>query len=189
MKDCQGRLIAIVVDSSGSNQITDPGNIRISAAQAFNELLISDADAGPTGKADKVAVVDFDNSAKLLYALGDPEGANGVFGQIDSDGGTCIGCGIQLGIDQLTSDPDNDPKDRGGVVVFTDGDDGNPSVQVAQLARARALGIRIAYGFLSPPPNPLPRRALKKRNLVKRAPPLSILQQILATGGVYAEIK
>ena len=54
VKSCQGRKIAIVIDSSGSNQETDPSNLRIAAAQSFNNMLTTAANAGDDGKPDFV---------------------------------------------------------------------------------------------------------------------------------------
>lgn len=110
-KDCQGRKLAIVVDSSGSNTGTDPGNLRIVAASQFNAGLTSIAEA-PGGRLDRSAVIDFDDSARLVSALGDPDAAG--FAGIDSSGGTNIASGVNLAIAELTKDPaDPRPAARG----------------------------------------------------------------------------
>ena len=185
IKDCTGRRVVIVVDSSGSNQDTDPGNLRITAAQAFNEQLISAAEAGPGQQPDLSAVVDFDTSARLLSSLADPPAA--VFAGIDSEGGTDIGSGVSVAIGELTKDPAIDPKERSGIVVLTDGQDGGSSLPGA-LAQAQALGIRVSFGFLSPPPPPTTAKARIAQ--VPSTPPQlpDYLSAILATGGTYAVI-
>jgi von Willebrand factor type A domain len=192
MKDCTGRLLVIVVDSSGSNQDTDPGNLRISAAQAFNDALISEAEAKDDERPDQSASVDFDDSARLISSLGDPPRTS--FAGIDSDGGTDIGAGVSVAIQELTKDPNVDPRDRGGIVILTDGQDGGSSLPGA-LAQAQSLGIRVSFGFLSPPANPVPPPVNPLRSVVARAaqaadqPPLpDYLPAILATGGSYAVI-
>ena len=121
----------------GLQHRTDPGNLRITAAQAFNEQLISAAEAGPGQQPDLSAVVDFDTSARLLSSLADPPAA--VFAGIDSEGGTDIGSGVSVAIGELTKDPAIDPKERSGIVVLTDGQDGGSSLPgaLAQAADAR----------------------------------------------------
>lgn len=139
--DCRNRKISIVIDSSGSNTWTDPNNLRIQAARDFNAKLITTAQAGPDGFPDKVAVIDFDTTARVLYPMGDPSGATGTFGAIDSDGGTDIGSGIALGIDEILKEGAGQFSKRSGIVVLTDGEDSNPANQILQLARAKLQGI------------------------------------------------
>lgn len=121
VKDCQGRKIGIVVDSSGSNADTDPGNFRISAASAFNDQLISVAEAGPDGRSDLVTVIDFDDSARVIYPLGDPAGAATVFSSIDSSGGTYIAGGLSAAIDEIGTEIAVPTRGKSGIVVLTDG--------------------------------------------------------------------
>ncbi|KAH7333298.1 hypothetical protein BKA65DRAFT_460002 [Rhexocercosporidium sp. MPI-PUGE-AT-0058] len=194
LKDCYGRRIALVIDSSGSNTITDPSNLRITAAQQFNAKLITKASAGPDELPDEVTVIDFDTSARIVFPLGDP--ADATFDGIDSSGGTDIGSGMNVGIDELvrTKPPPStgDPftpyeENKAGMIIFTDGEDFSPANQIAQLNRAADLKIRVAYGFLAPPTNPVP---VPKRSLQpqKRAIDSSILAAILKTGGLFATI-
>jgi hypothetical protein len=188
MKDCTGRLLAIVVDSSGSNTETDPSNLRITAAQAFNDGLVSQAEAKPDERPDQSASVDFDDSAQLLSPLGDPSRTS--FAGIDSSGGTDIGSGVSLAITELTKDPAVDPRDRGGIVVLTDGQDGGSSLPGA-LADAAAKGIRVSFGFLSPPPNPVATVSAATAHAAQAAQQQDLpdyLPAILATGGSYAII-
>ena len=128
LRDCTGRMIVIAVDSSGSNQETDPGNLRIAAARAFNDALISEAEAKPGERPDQSASIDFDSSARLISQLGDPSRTR--FDGIDSSGGTDIGSGVSLAIQELTKDPNVDPRDRSGIIVLTDGLDGGSSLPV-----------------------------------------------------------
>ena len=71
---CQGRYLAIAVDSSGSNVWTDPKNLRISAAQSFVSKLVSKKDVSDDdddGLPDQVTIIDFDGSARVVYNLCD----------------------------------------------------------------------------------------------------------------------
>jgi len=186
-KYCRNRKIAIVIDSSGSNLDTDPANLRISAAKLFNARLTTAAQARDGVIPDKVAVIDFDSSARVLYSLGDPAGASSSFDAIDSAGGTNIGSGIALGIDEILKDDEPGAyAKRAGIVVLTDGEDNSPANQVAQLARAREMGIRVNYGFLSPPLAPTTR---KRGAVVKRGPGADVVAAILSTGGTYGVIE
>lgn len=184
-KDCRNRKISIVIDSSGSNEETDPSNLRIQAAKDFNAKLATASKVGPGIVPDKVAVIDFDDSAKVIYPMGDPEGAAGVFNKIDSLGGTDIGAGISAGIDEIMKEEPGLFAKRGGIIVLTDGEDNSPLNQITQLARAKLNGIRVNYGFLSPPPNPVP----GKRSLAKRETDPDVIQAILRTGGTFGFIE
>lgn len=168
-----GRKIAIVIDSSGSNTYTDPNNLRIAAAKDFNGQLLTQAQAGSSGQADQVTVVDFDYSATVIYPLGDPSGADAAIDTIDSDGGTYIASGIGAAIDELTANTADPTAGRTGIVVLTDGEDSSLDELVAEINRAQGLGIRVAFGFLSPTP---PTGAA------------DLLAAILATGGIYSTI-
>ncbi|KAF2684198.1 hypothetical protein K458DRAFT_431769 [Lentithecium fluviatile CBS 122367] len=183
-KDCRNRKISIVIDSSGSNSWTDPSNLRIQAGKDFNAKLTTAAQAGAGSVPDQVAVIDFDTSATVLYPMGDPAAAASTFDAIDSSGGTDIGSGISAGIDEIMKDEPGLFANRAGIIVLTDGEDGNPANQIAQFVRARLQGIRVNYGFLSPPVNPIP-----KRSLVKRAPAPDIIAGILSTGGTFGIIE
>ena len=186
LKSCTGRRVAIVIDSSGSNTETDPSNLRIVAGQALNAGLISQAEAAEDELPDQSAVVDFDNSARLVSPLADPDAAS--FAGIDSAGGTDIGSGVSLAIAELTKDPAATVKDRSGIVVLTDGLDGGTSLPGA-LAQAAALGIRVNFGFLSPPEAPVAAAARAAQQQQQPfTPSPELVQAIAATGGLYSVI-
>ena len=195
-KDCTGRKMALVIDSSGSNQETDPSNLRISAAQEFDATLVTEASVAPDNFPDKVTVIDFDTSARVIYPLGDPASAS--FDGIDSDGGTFIAGGVALAIQELTKDATDPTEDHAGIIVFTDGQDSDISALVATIDDATNKGIRLSFGFLSPPANPVTRRT-RRRSTDRRAralyprqsnagPPHELLAAVLRTGGVFATI-
>lgn len=184
LRDCTGRRIVIVIDSSGSNRETDPGNLRVASGMQFNDGLIAASEAAEGEQPDVSAVVEFDDSARLLSPLQDPPLAS--FDGIDSEGGTDIGAGVQVALDELTRDPDAPVRDRGGIVVLTDGLDNGTSLP-GELARARDLGVRVNFGFLAPPPSPVPRPRQATSAPFRPAPEL--VEAIAATGGVYSVIE
>ncbi len=193
VEDCNGRKIGIVVDSSGSNQDTDPANLRISAATEINARLITEAQAAanPNSKPDLVTVVDFDESASVIYPLGDPSDAD--FSSIDSSGGTYIAGGIAAAIDEILADTKYKTRGRSGIIVLTDGDDGAEVERLVQLARAWVHGIKVSFGFLYPVliPVTLPRRRGEDHPAGLRprlSPQEDVLVAILKTGGLYANI-
>jgi len=160
-----GRNIAIVVDSSGSMTSTDPSDLRITAGKSLAASLVS---TGSTP--DKVTAIDFDDSASVIYPLGNPANAGPSFDSIDSSGGTSIYSGVKLALDELTK---GNAATAGvaGIVVLTDGEDSSVTQLVNELVRAKQLGVRVSFGFLSPDSDP-------------SSP--SVLSAILDTGGVFS---
>lgn len=168
-----GRKIAIAVDSSGSMSTTDPKRLRIQAGKALTSQLVPAAGAGGGKNADVITVIDFDDSGKVIYPLGDPASAGTSFDKIDSSGGTNIADGVTKAVAELTK-PGNDPTaDRSGIVVLTDGEDSSVAKLVAAIENAGKLGIRVSFGFLGTPSTALQ----------------PALQAILKTGGTYASFK
>jgi hypothetical protein len=181
---CQGRKVAIVIDSSGSNLTTDPGNRRILAAMTFNAGLASAAEVGTSGVPDRSAVVDFDSGARLVFPLGDPDAAS--FAGIDSSGGTNIAAGVSAGLAELTKDPQDPTGDRSGILVFTDGQDSDRTALIAAVRAATAAGVRVSFGFLAPPSSAA--SASTARAQAQAAPPPDLVQAILESGGVFSTI-
>ncbi|OQV10896.1 von Willebrand factor type A domain-containing protein, partial [Cladophialophora immunda] len=142
------RKIALVIDSSGSMEESDPYNYRLSAAKMVLDWLISKSEVTSTQKQDKVTVINFDDEAYLDYPLGDPDAAASSLAQIGAEGGTYIAGGVQMAIKQLTAANTGDTAGRSGILVFTDGEDSSTSDLVDQIDRATSLGIRVAFGFL-----------------------------------------
>ena len=193
---CHGRRIAITIDSSGSNTDTDPGNLRVDAAIALNDGLLSKAEAGPGATSDLSAVVTFTNSARVCSPLGDPPKAD--FSCVRSDGGTSIASGIRAATAELTRNAsESEIRDRSGIVVFTDGLDDSTFAIEAAIRDAAGQGIRVSIGLLdpvevSPPPPPPPPPPPKLRGELEAAqasdPPPSYVRAILDSGGIYATI-
>jgi hypothetical protein len=193
-EDCNGRAFAVVIDSSGSNQDTDPSNLRITAGQQFVASLVSANDDTAKRPADRVAVIDFDDSARVVYPMGDP--ASVSFAGIDSYGGTSIANGVTLGITTITDAVDPGAvKDKSGIVILTDGQDANTGALVAAVGQAESLGIRVAMGFLSPPTIAVNKRRSifglfrrQSNNSPLGGVYLDVVAAILKTGGTVAVI-
>lgn len=187
VRDCQGRRLAIAIDSSGSNQDTDPSNQRVAAGQAFNSSLLTQEAAGSDTPADLSAVIDFDSSARVCSPLADPSQAD--FSCIDSSGGTSIASGVRAATAELTRDASAGAvRDRSGIVILTDGLDEDRQGIVNAINDAAALGIRVSEGFLQPPANPVSRRNRPITSAQSEGPPPALVRAILDSGGVYAPI-
>lgn len=203
VKDCQGRKLAIVIDSSGSNEETDPGGLRIAAGEAFNSSLLTEAEAKEKGgQPDKSAVISFESSASLLSPLADPSAAS--FAGIGAFGGTCIACGVSAASSLLIEGNagEEPPYDRDGIVVLTDGEDEDVGAIIAAIDAAAAVGIRTSIGFLSPPPSPVPLARLSARRGASTdaqaiafglgeeslEPDPGLVSAVQASGGVVATI-
>jgi von Willebrand factor type A domain len=188
VKDCQGRVIGLAIDSSGSNTGTDPQNLRITAGQSVATALVSKADAGPTGTPDTLTVVDFDDSAAVIFAPGDPDAAGAAIGTIDSSGGTFIAGGITTALGAMT--PLGPPPGKSGIIVLTDGEDSNTSALVTAIVQAASRGVRVSFGFLSPPGTSFERSRTANAASVKisHAVPAEVQQAIINSGGVFGTI-
>jgi hypothetical protein len=154
----------------------DPQDIRLDAAKGLADILISKSEATGGKKADLVDVVQFSDVADLLYPIGDPSGAGGPIGTITPFGGTAIGGGIKVSIDDLTQAAYDPTANRTGIVVFTDGQDDPPegvTDTISEIKRAADMGIRVSFCFLS----------LDAANQNRE-----ILNGILESGGVYATV-
>lgn len=171
-----GRKIGLVIDASGSMADNDPEDLRLVAAKALNDALISQGEATGGQSADLVTVAEFSSDSNVLYPLGDPSGANSLIDTIIPGGGTAIGTGIRAAIGELTA-PGNDPTaNRTGIVVLTDGQDdpvSGKALTISETQRAASLGIRVSFGFLTP---------------TSQDQDIEILRAILQSGGVYATI-
>ena len=200
-KDCTGRKLALVIDSSGSNTETDPSRLRVTAAKELSGTLVTEATVGPDNFPDLVTVITFTDTANVLYPLGDPTSA--TFDGVGADGGTYIAGGVALAIDQLTKDTEDPTQDHAGIVVFTDGQDSDISDLLNELGRASQLGIRVSFGFLSPVPAGVVRRTRKRANQDRSSaqwlrtrqagasstlPDDALLSAILNTGGFFGTI-
>ena len=105
--------IAFVLDSSGSMTSNDRASLR----KFLSKVLIS-----RLGDEDRVAVIDFDSSAKVLCDFTyDKDKAANAIDKVDSSGGTSIYSGISKALSCYTSL--NETRNR-IMIVLTDGSDG-----------------------------------------------------------------
>jgi Mg-chelatase subunit ChlD len=122
------RKMAVVIDSSGSMELSDPSDLRLAAGKSVVDWLITKGEATNTKKQDLVTIINFDDEANLDYPLGDPAGADSSLDEIGADGGTYIAGGVEMAVTQLTASGTGDTSGRSGIVVFTDG-----QVRIAKL--------------------------------------------------------
>ena len=186
VKDCQGLTVGLVIDSSGSNASTDPANLRIGAGLRVAERLVGAAEA-PEGPTDRLAVVDFDSSARLTYPLGDPDGARSAIRAIDSSGGTSIAAGIRKATAEIARGAG--APGRSGIVVLTDGQDSDTGALVAAIDAAGAAGIRVSIGFLSPPGTIVSNERGARSHQVSQDAAPEVQAAVIATGGVFGTIR
>lgn len=107
-----GMDIVFVIDSSGSMSGNDGSNVRTSVTRQFINLL--------TGS-DRGAIVDFDDTAKVLSAFtSDKTALNTAAGKIDSNGGTSLTSGIASALNLFTASGRTDVLKY--IIMLTDGD-------------------------------------------------------------------
>ncbi len=105
--------VALVIDSSGSMSSNDPNDIRISVAKSF---------ASKLGKNDVATVIDFDSNATLLTDFtSDQQVINDAILKIDHSGGTNLGRGIDVSLQQFDNYDKSDSAYK-MVIMLTDGD-------------------------------------------------------------------
>lgn len=116
------RKVVLVIDTSGSMSGSDPDDLRLAAARALNDFLISGSEAGGGRKADQVAVVGFSSFSYTVFAPGDPgdPAADEAISAMDANGGTFIASGVYEAIDHINA-MQGETRDRSAIVVFTDG--------------------------------------------------------------------
>jgi hypothetical protein len=87
--------VMLAIDSSGSMSTNDPGRLRVAAAA----LLIDALQDG-----DRVGVVDFDSTARLLRPLSsDLQAAKDALGRVRAAGGTSLSAPMSLALSRLDS--------------------------------------------------------------------------------------
>ncbi|KAK3307176.1 uncharacterized protein B0T15DRAFT_432526 [Chaetomium strumarium] len=138
VRDCRKRTVVLALDKSVGDAL---GHFRLlegRLARAINSQL-----TGMHGL-DRVAVVEFHESARLLYPMGYPNHA--TFDLSSSPGGPRhIASGLELGIAETIYAQPETYTDRGAVVLITAGAEASESAEetLTQLQRAREEGIRV----------------------------------------------
>jgi hypothetical protein len=132
--------LAVALDSSGSMKLlyffgNDPHGERKKAAKNLVDQLTP---------ADRMAVVDFDDTGKVVYsltALDSPskkDAAKTAIERIDDDGGTNLSAGIDAAVDELVR---NKQEKRSQYVIFLT--DGQGAYDNSSAERAKQAGITI----------------------------------------------
>jgi Mg-chelatase subunit ChlD len=123
--------VVLVIDSSGSMEWNDSGNLRLQAANSFVDSL---------GDGARAAVIDFDDYATLRQGFTDDKALlrNGI-SHIDNYGGTDLSSGISLAIDQFTASSYSGDAYR-CIVFLTDGDG---TYNTAYTQKAATNGITV----------------------------------------------
>lgn len=105
--------VVLVIDSSGSMDWNDSGNLRLEAAKQFVAKL---------SEKDRAAVIDFDYYTSVLCQFtNDKTTLNNAINRIDDVGGTSLTAGISPAIDMFTSASyDNDAYRY--IIMLTDGE-------------------------------------------------------------------
>jgi Mg-chelatase subunit ChlD len=121
--------VALVLDSSGSMSWNDPDGLRRVGAKRLVDGLLNQ---------DQAAVVDFDSSARVWAALTSNKAAlHAAIDMIDDSGGTNIGAGVNLGLNQLATSAEG----RGRIMVLLT--DGVGSYSHVYTARAVDMNVAI----------------------------------------------
>ncbi|KAK0747954.1 hypothetical protein B0T21DRAFT_265217, partial [Apiosordaria backusii] len=168
------RKVAIVVDSSGSMSGADPDDLRLAAAKALNDFLVSNSEGGGEKKPDQVAIIGFDSTPYDVFGPGDPGDPAAAAGiaNITLGGGTYIAGGVYQAMDHLAA-MGGETRGRSAIVVFTDGSDSDTEELVSAINNATSQGIRVSFGYLDD-------RA--------SAQPQTVLRALRDSKGVYATI-
>jgi hypothetical protein len=151
-QSCHGRKLAVVLDSSILSVDIDPQHQRITAVKKFIDTLHNKKQAGNDNVPDLVTVVGFRDEAKVTYPLDDQSIAKIALDGIDAHGESSIASGLGVAIDKLVKGARGlvDTAHKSGIIIFTSSADEDTTSLVDQLSRARAQGIRVALGHLSP---------------------------------------
>lgn len=133
--------VMLVLDLSGSMAARDIQPTRLGAAQQAAKQLISSLPSGA-----QVGVVAFSNRALLADPLSaDTGAANRALDRLTAGGGTAIGDGLNLALDQLSQRSPNSQGQQAPavVVLLSDGESnaGQPAATAA--ARAAQMGVQV----------------------------------------------
>ena len=200
------RYSVIAVDSSGSNQWTDPGNLRILAANGMvQDMAQVNENAALLGlRPHMVAAVDFDRRIMRLadFTLAQELAPKNVFNAIDSWGGTnivgAIIYSVQMLIEKRPVPPqpfsydENTPR----IYLLSDLDDeGGFNGVISAINQATASNIIINLGHLVPLNVKAAGAAAgdlrgESQRPQKLAEPLDpVIEALLAGGGSYAVLE
>ena len=133
--------VMLVLDVSGSMAARDIQPTRLGAAQQAAKQLISSL---PTGA--QVGVVAFSDRANVSAPLStDPNAAQQALDRLSAGGGTAIGDGLTLALDQLAQRPADAQGNRppAVVVLLSDGESNTGRPPAAAATRAQQEGVTV----------------------------------------------
>lgn len=133
--------VMLVLDVSGSMDATDLQPTRLGAAKQAAKSLIADLPKGA-----QVGVVSFSQTASLNAPLSnDPAAALQALDTLGAGGGTAIGDGLNLALDQLAKRPTNSQGERAPaiVVLLSDGESNSGRPPATAAERARQAGVTV----------------------------------------------
>ncbi len=128
--------MAVSIDSSGSMSSSDPGRVRVPAANGFVDL-VSARFSG-----SEFAVWDFDTEVRALAPFSpDPASAKAATAQVREAGSTALHKGAMAALDALVLA--RKPGWQQGLLVLTDGMDNSSEPVTAKDVIAKAKGAQI----------------------------------------------
>lgn len=179
VKDCRNRTVAIAIDKSSESGINGGLQLEQVIAQELNSRLTMHG-------LDKVAVVEFDETARLVYPMGYPKSA--TFDVSEPSYERHIGRGLRLAIAETIDAQPETYTDRAAILLLSTGDESEQFFEdtLALVRRAVEEGIRVHHGCIS-----IPKSADEggDRKSTTCSPGSALEAAVLKTGGIVAFIE
>ncbi|KAJ4287866.1 hypothetical protein N0V88_007579 [Collariella sp. IMI 366227] len=174
VKNCRNRTLAIAVDKSYGSGV-DGIAMESAFAQELNSRLTMHG-------LDKVAIVEYDETARLVQSMGYP--IHAAFGFSKPGGKLSLGSGLELALAENIEAQPETYTDRGAVLLLATGSESHEASEstLKQLARAMKEGIRVHYACITIPESPGGPDPDTGRT--KCSPAHHLLPPVLKTGGV-----
>ncbi|MDA0751899.1 MAG: VWA domain-containing protein [Verrucomicrobia bacterium] len=140
----RGIDLVLALDSSESLQTTDPQDLRLSAVRNFVKAM-------PKGLNIRIALVDFDQSARLVQPLTENfEQVLARLDQFDQSGGTNIEQAMQVALDEILAQDAADV--ARSIILFSDGESSAGSAADAAF-RASNENVKVHTVYLGADPS------------------------------------
>lgn len=182
IKDCRNRTVVVAVDVSWRSSLNETSELEVSIARELNSRLT------PHGL-DKLALIEFDKSARLVYPMGYPQSA--TFGFSEPCGREAnLGNALKLAIGETVEAQPETFTDRGAILLLSTASRGGGLLSknaLAQVRRAAEEGIRVHHGCISTPKLTGGHFANGKGS-AECDSDNRLLRGVLETGGVFAWI-
>ncbi|KAK4170044.1 hypothetical protein QBC43DRAFT_307054 [Cladorrhinum sp. PSN259] len=182
IKDCRTRTVAIALDKSRLSVDSGTVELQQGLAKELNSRLTRHG-------LDRVEVIEFAASPRVVYTMGYPESA--VFEGSEVTGRTNIGQALELAINDTIAAQPETYTDRGAVVIFTAGAEINNNVDemqtlaqhlLLQVDRAAQEGIRVHYACINRPSSSETHQSFHECSPGSQG----LVPSILKTGGTFA---